>query len=75
MIWQLPEAGGQLHRIIRAARTTGPQSIADQGEETAVLLSIDDYKRLTVRRDTLVGFLQASPWAGVELDLERSPGM
>jgi len=73
MVWQLQEAENQLGRIIQVARTSGPQSIAVRGEEAAVLLSIDDYRCLTARRDSLAGFLRASPWAGIELDVERSP--
>lgn len=73
MIWQLQEAEHQLGQIIQAAETSGPQAIATEGRETAMVLSMADYRRLTARRDSLVGFLQSSPWAGVELDVARPP--
>ncbi len=43
-----------------------------RGEERAVVLSLEAYRRLTRREETaLRAFLRASPWADVELELER----
>ncbi len=75
MVWQLQEADNKLGQIIQAAQTSGPQAIAAHGEETAIVLSMDDYRRLLARRNSLVDFLQGSPWADTELELDRSPDL
>ena len=72
MIWQLQEAKNKLNQVIQEARISGPQTIMVRGKETAVLLSAEDYRRLTEKENSLVSFFQASPWAEVELDLIRS---
>jgi prevent-host-death family protein len=58
--------------VVREAQTAGPQVITVRGEEAAVLLSAEEYRRMTRTQGTLVEFLQRSPWAAVELDLSRS---
>ncbi len=71
MTWSLHDAKNRLSQLLRQARE-GPQVISVRGEERAVVLSLEAYRRLTgAEDDDLVGFLRASPWAGVDLDLER----
>jgi prevent-host-death family protein len=72
MIWQLQEAKKELNRVIQQARISGPQTITVQGKEAAVVLSAEDYQRLTEKKNSLVSFFQSSPWAEVEIDLTRS---
>jgi len=72
MIWQLQEAKNKLDQVIQKARASGPQTIAVQGKEAAVVLSAEDYRRLTEKKNSLVSFFQSSPWAEVEIDLTRS---
>lgn len=48
-----------------------PQIITVHGEETAVLLSMEEYRKLSPKKQSIVEFFQNSPWADVELDLER----
>ncbi|MCP3958643.1 MAG: type II toxin-antitoxin system Phd/YefM family antitoxin [bacterium] len=70
--WQLQEAKNRLSEVVDRALDQGPQMITRRGAETAVVLSIEDYRRINRPETDLVDFLQASPLAGVELDLERS---
>ena len=71
MTWSLHDAKNRLSQLVRQTRE-GPQVIAVRGEERAVVLSLEAYRRLTrADADDLVGFLRASPWADVDLDLER----
>ena len=71
MTWSLHDAKNRLSQLLRQTRD-GPQVISVRGEERAVVLSLDAYRRLTrADADDLVGFLRASPWAEVELDLGR----
>lgn len=71
MEWQLQEAKNKLSQLVQAAQRSGPQVITVRGEEAAVVLSAEEYRRLTGRQGSLVEFLQSSPWADVELDLRR----
>ncbi len=72
MRWQLQEAKNKLSKVVHEAQVSGPQIITVRGEEAAVVISAQTYRQLTRQDDTLVSFLQNSPWADVELDLERS---
>ena len=72
MSWQLQEAKNKLSKVIHDARTSGPQSITVRGKETAVVLSAEDYRKLTKKQGSLIDFFQEYPLADVELDLTRS---
>ena len=71
MTWSLHDAKNRLSQLLRQTRD-GPQVISVRGEERAVVLSLEAYRRLS-RADAgdLVGFLRASPWVDTDLDLER----
>lgn len=69
--WQLQEAKARLSELVKSAATEGPQAITLRGRQAAVLLSAEDYARLTRRKPGLVDFLRQSPLAGVELDIGR----
>ena len=70
--WQLQEAKNRLSEVVDKALHQGPQVITRRGVETAVVLSMADYRRMRQPETDLVDFFQASPLAGVELDLERA---
>lgn len=69
--WQLHDAKNRLSQVILEAKDAA-QIITVRGREAAVILSVDEYRRLTKPRTSLVAFLRESPLAGVELDLERT---
>jgi prevent-host-death family protein len=68
--WQLQEAKAQLSQVIRNAATS-PQIITLRGEETAVILSTEQYNKLTKPKMGVVEFFQNSPLADVAIDLKR----
>jgi antitoxin Phd len=70
--WQLQEAKNKFSRLVELARQDGPQIVTKHGQEAAVLLSIDEYRRLVRPKTSLVQFFQKSPLADIELDLTRS---
>ena len=70
-IWQLQEAKGKFSELVKHARQEGPQDITVRGELVAVMLSREDYQRLTQPKPSLVAFLRQSPLAGVEVDFSR----
>ncbi len=70
--WQLQEAKNRLSEVVDKALHQGPQMITRRGAETAVVLSMGDYRKLRQPETDLVEFMRASPLTGVELDLERA---
>ena len=70
--WQLQTAKNRLSEVVEKALRQGPQTITRRGKETAVILSVKDYKKLTRPHGGLVDFFRRSPLRGVDLDLERS---
>ena len=70
-IWALHEAKNRLSELVDRAIAEGPQTITRRGRETAVIVSVSDYKRFTEPKGSLVNFLRESPLVGVDLDLER----
>jgi prevent-host-death family protein len=71
MIWQLQEAKQRFSDLVRRAQHEGPQVVTRHGDRAVVVISADDYDRLTGRRGDLVEFLLEGPDFDA-LDLERS---
>jgi prevent-host-death family protein len=69
--WQLQEAKNKLSQVVNKAVSSGPQIITKRGVEVAVLLSVDEYKKMITARGKLSDFFQDSPLAEFELDLTR----
>jgi len=61
-----------LGKLVDEAKKHGPQVIRRHGVEEAVILSMSDYARLTKPKGSLIDFLQNSPLAGSDLEVERS---
>ena len=71
--WQLQEAKNRLSEVVRKAGEEGPQVITVRGEEVAVIIAADAYRKMVAKpKEGLVEFFQKSPLVGVQLDLERS---
>jgi prevent-host-death family protein len=71
--WQVQEAKAEFSALIIAAEKSGPQSVTKHGRRVAVVLSEDDYARLSRRpKSSLAEFFANSPLA--ELDLARDRG-
>lgn len=72
--WQLQTAKARFSEVFRLARTEGPQRITRQGKEGVVMISDEQYHRLTLKSrqpKSIVQFFRQSPLVGVDLDLER----
>jgi prevent-host-death family protein len=72
--WQIQTAKARFSEVFRRARTEGPQRITRQGKDGVVMISDEQYHRLTGKArqpKSLVQFFQESPLVGVDLDLER----
>jgi prevent-host-death family protein len=64
--WQMQDAKARFAELVRKAGTEGPQVVTYRGEDAAVVLSIEDYKRMQSKTMSLLDYLRAAP----ELDDE-----
>ena len=69
--WQLQEAKNKFSNLVERAQKEGPQVVTKHGKEAVVVLSADDYRKLTRPEINLHQFLRKSPFAGLDLDLSR----
>jgi antitoxin Phd len=69
--WQLQEARDKLSRVIDNAISSGPQVITRRGVEVAVVLSYQEYQRMTANQHNFSDFFRQSPLTGADLDLAR----
>ena len=70
--WQLQDARNHLSELVRKAREEGPQVITLHGRDAVVVVSANEFGKLSRPRGSLVDFFRKSPLAGVNLDLDRS---
>ena len=70
VVWQVQEAKAMFSEVIKAAAAK-PQTITVRGKEAAVILSIEEYKRLVRPKQTLFEFIQNSPFRNLELELPQ----
>ncbi len=72
--WQLQNAKARFSELFRKARAEGPQWVTRQGKDAVVVLSAEEFQRLSARLrqpDSLVDFFAKSPLAAANLDFER----
>jgi antitoxin Phd len=69
--WQLQEAKNKFSEVVEDALKHGPQVITRRGVETAVVLSIADYRKMLLGRKRLSQFFRESPLVGLDIDLTR----
>jgi prevent-host-death family protein len=57
----MQDAKAKFAEVVRRAHTEGPQVVTHRGTETAVVLSIEEYRRLSPAKSDFVDFLLSSP--------------
>jgi prevent-host-death family protein len=70
--WQLQEAKNRLSQVVDSALHDGPQTITLRGKPAAVVVSFEEYRKLTLPRIGLSRFFRESPLHDVELVISRS---
>ena len=70
--WQLQDAKNKFSNLVDKAQHNGPQIVTKHGKDAVVILSIDEYKKLTKPKTNLVKFFQSCPLAKEDVDLTRS---
>ena len=66
------EAKTKLSEVIKAATNGQPQVITNNGVEKVVVISIEEYRGLTNKKNSLNDFFINSPLRNSQLDLTRS---
>lgn len=70
--WQLQDAKNQLSRVVAEAKEHGPQTITVHGRPAAVLISVEEFRRLAVEKKPLSQFFRELAPKGPGLKLKRS---
>lgn len=73
--WQLQTAKARFSELFELARTVGPQLVTRRGTDSVMVISTEEYERLSMRRrptTSLYDLIASSPLKGLDLDLERS---
>ena len=74
MAWQLQEAKQKFSEVVRRALDEGPQIVTRHGEETVVVLSAKEFRRLSGSTPNFKEFLLSGPDFDM-LDLQRLDDM
>jgi antitoxin Phd len=69
--WKLQDAKNRFSEVVNEAQQSGPQIVTRRGKETAVVMSMKDYRELVRPEIGLVEFLRSSPLHGEDLDFDR----
>ncbi len=70
--WQLQQAKGNFSQLIKRAAGGDAQVVTVHGKPTAVVVSAEEYARLTRRRGKLSSALLRPDLAAEDLDISRS---
>lgn len=69
--WQLQTAKAQLSKVIKDVITDGPQQISIHGVSRVVLITKEEYDRLTQKQLSFVEFMRESPLVDSNIRLKR----
>lgn len=69
--WKLQDAKSQFSKLVQDALNKGPQLITRHGKEAAVLISAEEYRRLTGVHKDFKEFLIESPKINDGLKIKR----
>ncbi|WP_257274437.1 type II toxin-antitoxin system Phd/YefM family antitoxin [Endozoicomonas sp. SESOKO4] len=67
--WQLQEAKSKFSHIVDRARQYGPQFVTRHGHKAAVILSFEDYQKMSAPENSLSEFLKASPFSDADVEV------
>lgn len=70
--WSLQDAKARFSELVRRALASGPQLVMRGREEAVVVVSAQQYAKLSAPTQTLAELLRESPLAHVTLDVGRS---
>jgi prevent-host-death family protein len=68
MAWQLQEAKNKLSEVVKAAKEGSPQFITVRGQDAAVVLSVEEYRRLKSAQLPLSALFAKAPKFDLVID-------
>ena len=71
MEWQIQQAKARFSEMVERARKEGPQTVTRHGKTIAVLLPVDEFRRLFGGAKGLKDLLAAAPLESVEISRSR----
>ena len=74
--WKLEDAKARFSEVVRRAREDGPQRVSVRGHDAVVILSVEEFERLTpaVPRVPFVQFMEDLHLGGLDLEREADHG-
>lgn len=73
--WKLQDAKARFSEVIKEAFARGPQIITLRGQPAAVILSKEDYDKLTKPKLSFIDFIRASPLFKLDIKIARDPSL
>ena len=70
-IWKLQDAKAKFSQVVDRALKNGPQVVTRHGAKAVVVVSADDFEKLTAKKIPFTQFLLSCPKVSQDLDLER----
>ena len=70
--WQLQDAKSKFSHLVESAMHDKPQFVTKHGNNAVVVISFEEYKKMTKPKDDLVSFLRNSPLVDIEIEITRS---
>ena len=70
--WQLQEAKSKFSQLVEDAMHKEPQIVTKHGNKAVVVLSFEEYAKITKPKTDLVQFLRESPLTEISLEITRN---
>lgn len=70
--WQLQDAKSKFSQLVENAISKEPQFVTKHGSNAVVVLSFEEYKKMTKPKEDLVTFFKSSPLVDLEFDSSRT---
>jgi antitoxin Phd len=74
MNWQIQEAKARFSELVDRVLKEGPQTVTRHGKAVAVVIPVDEYRRLRTGGKSLKALLAAAPLQGVTITRSRDAG-
>jgi antitoxin Phd len=74
MNWQIQEAKARFSEMVERTLKEGPQTVTRHGKPVAVLVPIDQYRRLRTGGKGFKALLASAPMEGIEIRRSRDTG-
>ncbi|MCB9139174.1 MAG: type II toxin-antitoxin system Phd/YefM family antitoxin [Caldilineaceae bacterium] len=69
--WKLQDAKAKFSQVVENALKIGPQFVTRHGQDAVVIVSTEEYVRITSEKPTLKEFLLSIPKLDEDVDFER----